>query len=153
MSGRNSLMSLRMCQDDSIVLHSGVLWKRSSKPTLLYRYNWKQRYATLTPTALQYFTAEDGHQKGSVDVSDCRTSDLEIMPTDVPPTNDGATKWLVAVNTPTRRFLMAVTSEKEMNGWSFALLALFKANEARMSGRYDDPSLASDDDNGDDSMA
>ncbi|RHY28719.1 hypothetical protein DYB32_005758 [Aphanomyces invadans] len=84
---------------------------------------------TLTPESLTYYSSEGGELKGTVDVRYCMPSHLEIVPPSV--VDFGASKWRLAIQTPSRRLVVAAPSEHAMHAWAFALLTLFKSNEGR----------------------
>ncbi|KAF0688650.1 Aste57867_19762 [Aphanomyces stellatus] len=152
---RHSLMSLRDCEADTyrVVLHSGHLMAQTS-PTKshlsLFRRKsqaWSMRYMVLTQSELQVFDTKGGSLLGSIDVRKCTTPSLEVRANDAPSSpsktlaalgwNPKRSSWQLAVNTPAEgQLVVEAASEKDMNQWTFALLALFKANEARMRHRH-----------------
>ncbi|CAK4109080.1 unnamed protein product [Aphanomyces euteiches] len=125
---RQSFMTL---SDDkaTMVLHQGMLWKQGQ-----IRRNWKLRYMELSATELKYF--DNTTRKGSVDLTQCLPTDLEIMPADKPKTGTSdSTPWRLAIQTRERRFCVAAATEQDMYAWAFSILAIFRANETRMQKR------------------
>ncbi|CAK4692357.1 unnamed protein product, partial [Aphanomyces euteiches] len=114
------------------IVKAGTAFKKGSGSGLFHRHNWKTRYLVLTLDTLYYYDHEDGHLKGSVDLSTSNTSAVEVMPPDCGKTgHSGASEWRVAINTPDRRFVLAAHSEKEMREWVNAITSVLRANEIR----------------------
>lgn len=113
--------------DQEQVLRTGVLFKKGSGAGPFGRRNWKPRYFVLTASKLQYYTFEDGDLKGEVDLRGCDENVLEVMPADSMKTGSSAsTIWRVAINTPSRRLLVAAGTEMEMNDWVDKLVLAFR---------------------------
>ncbi|KAF0718600.1 Aste57867_1593 [Aphanomyces stellatus] len=116
-----------------MLVKEGKLFKKGSGEGPLQRKNWKPRYVRLTPEALEYYCMHSGQLKGSLDLRQCGVASLEVMPTDCVKTGTSeSSTWRLAINAPTRRFLVAAESEMEMNEWAFALLDVFKGNDGRL---------------------
>ncbi|KDO21584.1 hypothetical protein SPRG_13268 [Saprolegnia parasitica CBS 223.65] len=109
-------------------IKSGVLFKRGAGG-LFQRKNWKPRYFELSDHALRYYTHQGGACKGQVCLDDLDSSALELMPTDLPKTGSSAsTGWRIAIQTPTRRFVVAAATHREMTEWMVALLTILASH-------------------------
>ncbi|KAF0710259.1 hypothetical protein AaE_012613, partial [Aphanomyces astaci] len=104
--------------DDKIVWRSAMLF-RKGEPTVFGRGKWKPRYAVLTSTSITYYTnPSQSVLEHTVDLAHCSPTDIEQMPHDCPKTGHSASSiWRIAIQTPTRRHFIAVTSPDEMNRW------------------------------------
>ncbi|KAF0696375.1 Aste57867_12872 [Aphanomyces stellatus] len=115
------------------VVKTGTLFKKGSGHGLLFhRHNWKARYVVLTTDSLSYYDHQDGHLKGSIDLSACTLDSLQVMPADCRKTgHSAASEWRLAIDTASRRFFVAAACERDMRAWIDALASVFRANEMR----------------------
>ncbi|ETV66978.1 hypothetical protein H257_16772 [Aphanomyces astaci] len=108
----------------------GTLFKKSSGNGFFKRYHWTPRHCILTTTSLSYYTHQGGAWKGSIDLTECTLQSLEEMPADCPKTGRSvATGWRIAIQTPTKRYFIAATCERDMHEWLQALKVVIKINE------------------------
>ncbi|TMW67145.1 hypothetical protein Poli38472_012261 [Pythium oligandrum] len=99
-----------------LILHSGVLFKK--RTPLIGPKKWKPRYFVLTSSKLKYYTFQNGKLRGEIDFAHCRPDALEVMPEDArKPGKSSATIWRIALTGVEGRWLMAASTEREMNDW------------------------------------
>ncbi|CAK4104620.1 unnamed protein product [Aphanomyces euteiches] len=117
-------------------IKSGTLFKKGSGKGFFPRRNWKPRHCVLTMSALNYYDRQDGHLKGSIDLTRCSWDALEIMPCNCPKTGQSAsTGWRIAIQTHAHRYFIAATSEREMYDWALALASVITENRAFVSSQ------------------
>uniref|UniRef100_A0AAY4D6Y2 PH domain-containing protein n=1 Tax=Denticeps clupeoides TaxID=299321 RepID=A0AAY4D6Y2_9TELE len=91
------------------VLKEGYLWKKSQ-----LRRNWKERWFTLKPNSLSYFTNEDQKDhKGSIalDMNCC----VEVLPD-----KDGK-RCMLCLKTLSKTYEMSASDTKQRQEWSSAI--------------------------------
>ncbi|KAF0720440.1 Aste57867_317 [Aphanomyces stellatus] len=105
------------------VRDGSVYMKQDRKSGFLSLVQWKRRYLALLGDQLHCYERTDGDTPVcSVDLSLCRTDDIEKMPRDCRETGfSKASGWRFAICTPDRRFIFAAESEVDMNEWVRAL--------------------------------
>ncbi|ETV66976.1 hypothetical protein H257_16770 [Aphanomyces astaci] len=114
------------------IVKRGTLFKKSSGNGFFKRYHWTPRHCILTTASLSYYTHQGGAWKGSIDLTECTLQSLEAMPADCPKTGRSvATGWRIAIQTPTKRYFIAATCERDMHEWLQALKEVVLVNEKR----------------------
>ncbi|KAF0742333.1 hypothetical protein Ae201684P_008819 [Aphanomyces euteiches] len=98
-------------------VRSGVL--HVTTDGFLSRWRWKPRFAILTTTKLSFYTFEGGELKLEVNLSECKPADIQVVPVDrVKLTRaNGLSIWRVAITVARQRYLIAWSTEYEMNLW------------------------------------
>ncbi|ETV97931.1 hypothetical protein H310_09246 [Aphanomyces invadans] len=126
------------------VVRTGILYKKGSKTGFFGRRNWKPRYFTLTWNKLSYYLHEGGELKGEIDLRQCTSKDIQVMPEDCKKTGHSASSiWRISVSTPARRLFIAAVSEYEMNEWLEDLMDVISRLE-RSEGKASDVVRPSD---------
>lgn len=118
-------------------LKSGLLFKQGFG--LLSGGGWKVRHVVLTSVKLTFFREEHGRKRGEIDLAQCSTKSIEIMPRDSVYDGKHATVWRFAVRGKGgRRVLMAAYSESEMKDWLRKLHVALAVQNGADRGRFTD---------------
>uniref|UniRef100_A0AAY4D3I6 PH domain-containing protein n=1 Tax=Denticeps clupeoides TaxID=299321 RepID=A0AAY4D3I6_9TELE len=103
------------------VLKEGYLWKKSQ-----LRRNWKERWFTLKPNSLSYFTNEDQKDhKGSIalDMNCC----VEVLPD-----KDGK-RCMLCLKTLSKTYEMSASDTKQRQEWSSAIQTAIRLERRRQA--------------------
>ncbi|DAZ96565.1 TPA: hypothetical protein N0F65_011789 [Lagenidium giganteum] len=93
---------------------------------------WKVRFVVLTSSSITLYKEEHGKKRGEIDLAECTTKSIEIMPRDSVFDGRQATMWRFAVrDAKGKRMLFAAYTEVEMKDW---LRCLHLAITLRRSG-------------------
>lgn len=118
-------------------LKTGLLFKQGFG--LLSSGGWKVRHVVLTSAKMTFFREEQGHKRGEIDLAQCSTKSIEIMPRDSIYDGKHATVWRFAVRGKGgRRVLLAAYSEAEMKDWLRALHVALAVQGGAGMGRFTD---------------
>ncbi|GAB9463724.1 hypothetical protein Gpo141_00001173 [Globisporangium polare] len=118
-------------------LKTGLLFKQGFG--LLSSGGWKVRHVVLTSTKITFFREEQGRKRGEIDLAQCSTKSIEIMPRDSVYDGKHATVWRFAVRGKGgRRVLLAAYSEAEMKDWLRALHVALAVQGGAGMGRFTD---------------
>lgn len=112
---RESLMVSAARLDRTSTIKSGLLFKQGFG---LLSGGWKVRHVTLTSAKMTFYREENGRKRGEIDLAQCTTKSIEIMPRDSVYDGSHATVWRFAIRGKGgRRVLLAAYSEVEMKEW------------------------------------
>lgn len=118
-------------------LKTGLLFKQGFG--LLSSGGWKVRHVVLTSAKMTFFREEQGRKRGEIDLAQCSTKSIEIMPRDSVYDGKHATVWRFAVRGKGgRRVLLAAYSEAEMKDWLRALHVALAVQGGAGMGRFTD---------------
>lgn len=139
---RESVLVSAARLDRSAPLKTGLLFKQGF--SLLRGKGggsggWKVRHVVLTGTKMAFFREEHGRRRGEIDLAQCTTKSIEIMPRDSVYDGAHATVWRFAVRgRGGRRVLLAAYSEAEMKDWLRALHVALAVQNGAGWGRFTD---------------
>ncbi|KAF1321947.1 hypothetical protein FI667_g11624, partial [Globisporangium splendens] len=132
---RESLMVSASRIDRAATIKAGLLFKQGFG---LLNGGWKVRYVALTSTKMTFFREEHGRKRGEIDLAQCTTKSIEIMPRDSVYDGAHATVWRFAIRGKGgRRVLLAAYSEAEMKDWLRCLHVALAVQGAGV-GRFTD---------------